>query len=209
MGCSLYRATLQRPSTQRGPIRQGKERERRLNLDRRKRVDEMTREELILELFTDPLTGLPNRRAYDAAVPKAYQAVLDLDSLKWTNDHLGHQIGDSLLRAVADALVDAAVEAYRVSGDEFVCQFESKIEAHEKLAQVQAGLQRATFSASGTDHQLRSYQGIGITYGIGASGIEADDRLREMKVHRQRTGRRAARGERPRYLLEVGQNHST
>jgi diguanylate cyclase (GGDEF)-like protein len=62
----------------------------------------------------DPLTGLPNRRAWNAALPPAMRraardgvplalAVLDLDHFKAFNDEHGHQGGDRLLKAAAAA----------------------------------------------------------------------------------------------------------
>lgn len=84
--------------------------------------------------FRDPLTGLPNRRQFEAAVPaviKQAQAAgapaaicfLDLDGFKPVNDVHGHAAGDLLLRTVAKRIqqrlrVDDAV--YRFGGDEFV-----------------------------------------------------------------------------------------
>lgn len=91
-------------------------------------------ERLREEAFTDSLTGLLNRRAFDAAfhaeLPRAtrYQrpfslVMIDLDGLKYINDNGGHAAGDAALRAMADALqhsVRATDSAYRLGGDEFV-----------------------------------------------------------------------------------------
>lgn len=81
----------------------------------------------------DPLTGLPNRRAFLELVEQALLqcrrhsntlALLfcDLDRFKLVNDSLGHGMGDSLLVKVADrlgtALRDQDVLA-RFAGDEF------------------------------------------------------------------------------------------
>jgi diguanylate cyclase (GGDEF)-like protein len=81
----------------------------------------------------DPLTGLLNHRAFhgrlaaEAARARRYRGRLvlvlfDLDRFKETNDRLGHQEGDRLLRAFAAALAGAVREtdvAGRVGGDEF------------------------------------------------------------------------------------------
>jgi diguanylate cyclase (GGDEF)-like protein len=200
MECSLDRTTLQEPATKKGPVALREGCERRLDLDRRKRVDQMTREELVRELFTDPLTGLPNRRAYEAAEPKAYQSVLDLDGLKWLNDHLGHPAGDAMIRAVATVLADASVEAYRVAGDEFICQFESTVRAVNQLSTVVHRLEHAQFRFSDADRRFRIYRGIGVSYGIGRSLHEAEYALRQAKAHRLAAGLRAERGGRPPLL---------
>lgn len=83
--------------------------------------------------FTDPLTGLPNRRAFDLDLARESSraqrhgrrlslAIIDVDGLKRINDRHGHTAGDSHLRAVAHALRSSLrLEdvAYRIGGDEF------------------------------------------------------------------------------------------
>jgi diguanylate cyclase (GGDEF)-like protein len=82
----------------------------------------------------DPLTGLPNRRAWDERVAEVFRsaprqadfpvglALLDLDHLKVVNDTRGHLAGDELLRLTGSAL-RAALRASdlvaRLGGDEF------------------------------------------------------------------------------------------
>ncbi len=82
----------------------------------------------------DPLTGLPNRSAFEAALCEVFARLerygerfslfsLDLDSFKGINDRLGHQAGDQLLRQVAGRLagaVRAGETIARIGGDEFV-----------------------------------------------------------------------------------------
>jgi diguanylate cyclase (GGDEF)-like protein len=79
--------------------------------------------------ITDPLTGLGNRRALQAAVlvwPVGHLLLLDLDDFKAVNDRCGHQHGDLLLRSVGHALDRVAAwarngaTAFRIGGDEFV-----------------------------------------------------------------------------------------
>lgn len=75
----------------------------------------------------DALTGLLNRRAIEQNFEKyradGYRAfaVLDLDHFKSINDIYGHEIGDEVLKAVAEALrADPHVHAFRLGGEEFV-----------------------------------------------------------------------------------------
>ncbi|MGN6314944.1 bifunctional diguanylate cyclase/phosphodiesterase [Trinickia sp.] len=82
---------------------------------------------------TDPLTGLPNRRAfYDELAQRLQRGtqtcaraaliLVDLDDFKTVNDTLGHGAGDELLKHVALVLrqsVRGADLVSRIGGDEF------------------------------------------------------------------------------------------
>jgi diguanylate cyclase (GGDEF)-like protein len=82
----------------------------------------------------DVLTGLPNRLMFkehlEDAVIRAeaentslHVLFIDLDRFKDINDSLGHNIGDQLLRAVAERLNDEVASAdmiARLGGDEFI-----------------------------------------------------------------------------------------
>jgi diguanylate cyclase (GGDEF)-like protein len=97
-------------------------------------TDERDRSEDAEELArTDELTGLPNRRQWDSALPDALAAarrdgmpvaviVLDLNAFKELNDQQGHQLGDQTLKACAAAWrpeLRAADLLARLGGDEF------------------------------------------------------------------------------------------
>lgn len=83
---------------------------------------------------TDPITGLPNRHAFNERLSEAMRyadqsggelglLLLDLDNFKIVNDTLGHQCGDHLLQLVANRLGSAARSndtVCRIGGDEFV-----------------------------------------------------------------------------------------
>ena len=82
---------------------------------------------------TDALTGLQNRRAFDAALYAEHARavrhnrefsliVLDLDGFKPINDTLGHLAGDAILHGVGTVLMTdkrGADGVYRIGGDEF------------------------------------------------------------------------------------------
>ncbi|MFE3657995.1 diguanylate cyclase domain-containing protein [Streptomyces sp. NPDC059165] len=85
--------------------------------------------------FTDPLTGLANRRAVDTRLDEAIEqhrtdrsvvslVVCDLNGLKRVNDTLGHAVGDRLLErfgsvlSLCGAMLPGALAA-RLGGDEF------------------------------------------------------------------------------------------
>jgi len=81
----------------------------------------------------DPLTGVPNRRAFEEALARAFaqarrsglpMAVVaaDVDRFKAVNDRLGHAAGDQVLAAVAGRLAAALRDGdlvARVGGEEF------------------------------------------------------------------------------------------
>lgn len=84
---------------------------------------------LLSEAHTDPLTGLPNYRAFQSALASAadYTAIavayIDVDDFKTVNDRHGHEIGNLVLQAVANRLARAVRPTdfvARVGGDEFV-----------------------------------------------------------------------------------------
>ena len=81
----------------------------------------------------DPLTGLPNRRAFQkrlqAAVLRSMRygtklglLIIDLDHFKHVNDTLGHAAGDALLKKFSERLkVSMRADDFvgRIGGDEF------------------------------------------------------------------------------------------
>lgn len=79
---------------------------------------------------SDKLTGMDNRNAYELdlhSIPKACQrslacVYLDVNGLKTINDTEGHKSGDTMLKRVAEIILQYFGEdfAYRVGGDEFI-----------------------------------------------------------------------------------------
>lgn len=85
---------------------------------------------------TDSLTGIANRRCFDAALEREYTRLkrseskltvilLDVDFFKEYNDHYGHVAGDECLRQIG-ALLAGSVHrsldlAARYGGEEFAC----------------------------------------------------------------------------------------
>ena len=86
------------------------------------------------EALTDPLTGLPNRRALDLRLAEEIRRsaryghnfsvlMVDLDDFKRINDTHGHMVGDAALRAIAHCLHRSVRDTdfmARIGGDEFV-----------------------------------------------------------------------------------------
>jgi diguanylate cyclase (GGDEF)-like protein len=87
-------------------------------------------------VFADGLTGVSNRRCFDAKLVEELErsrrnrsplslAMIDVDFFKRYNDHYGHQAGDTCLRQVAQALTEtlkrSADMLARYGGEEFAC----------------------------------------------------------------------------------------
>jgi diguanylate cyclase (GGDEF)-like protein len=110
--------------------------------------------ELIALAKTDPLTGLPNRRAlFEFAEAKIERAnagrplsalVLDLDQFKMINDRHGHDAGDLVLRRVSEEMRSVACSVGRLGGEEFAVLVEARladaIEVAERLREDVSGL---------------------------------------------------------------------
>lgn len=80
---------------------------------------------------TDALTQIPNRYALEVELASVGQnsslTYIDMDNLKFYNDHFGHEKGDELLTLFAGLMkqgIDGEGHIYRVGGDEFaiVCR---------------------------------------------------------------------------------------
>jgi diguanylate cyclase (GGDEF)-like protein/PAS domain S-box-containing protein len=121
-------------------------------------INEIKQAELDLEHLAthDPLTGLPNRylmtdrldrvllsaKRIDSTVGVLF---IDVDDFKSVNDQRGHEVGDLVLRAVADRLV-AGVRSSdtvaRIGGDEFVVILEG-LDRAERAETIAGNVRRA------------------------------------------------------------------
>jgi diguanylate cyclase (GGDEF)-like protein/PAS domain S-box-containing protein len=124
----------------------------------------------------DALTGLPNRAHFKKRLEQSLEQAkrhneqvgvvfLDLDGFKHINDTLGHPIGDSLLRAVAERLrhrVRRTDTLTRMGGDEFAL-LSSDVKQPEgamKVARKMLAALKEPFSIAG--HELHVSGSIGI-----------------------------------------------
>jgi diguanylate cyclase (GGDEF)-like protein len=111
-----------------------KVRERTLELEEANVAMEEVNRKLMEMSTTDGLTGIPNRRRFDATLEEEWRrarrtgsylmlAMIDVDWFKKYNDHYGHQAGDDCLRNVARILESNAHRAgdlvARYGGEEF------------------------------------------------------------------------------------------
>ena len=168
--------------------------DRRLDIAQRARVAEMTPEEMKRELLTSKVTGLPNRRAFDEAGPSPAVAMSDADGLKALNDTFGYAAGDALLRAKAEALQKAGVDAYHDKGDEFVYRGQSPADLTQKLEGARDLLRNRIIDVRNPDGTITSFKGADFSHGEGTDIAEAESGLKEHKAQREAAGERA-RGE--------------
>jgi diguanylate cyclase (GGDEF)-like protein len=120
----------------------------------------LLRKDLEMQATTDPMTGLLNRRAFQAAAEKEFiicQAldaeiaaiIIDLDGFKQINDTCGHPHGDATLIAVARCLQDGMrVGDYlaRIGGDEF-----AMVLPHTSLAEAETVAERLRHAIEQTE----------------------------------------------------------
>jgi diguanylate cyclase (GGDEF)-like protein/PAS domain S-box-containing protein len=144
------------------------------------------KEEYIKHLaFHDALTDLPNRSllmerldhqiAMSEREPRGLAVMfLDLDRFKFVNDSLGHEIGDDLLKSVANklqSLVRLNDTVARLGGDEFVILLDNptnKIEIAEIAKRIVATINepmefRGKFAEVGTSIGIALYPNDGRT----------------------------------------------
>lgn len=112
-------------------------------------------ERMRLLAFYDVLTGLPNRRLFDERISQAMLAAkrnkqtlalmfIDVDHFKHINDTYGHDIGDEVIKAVAEKMqgvLRASDTLARFGGDEFVVLL-SDVPASEAALKVAENLRR-------------------------------------------------------------------
>ncbi len=148
----------------------------------RTKLDDVRRESLL-----DPLTGIPNRKAFDTeltdAVEQARQTgdpvslfMCDIDHFKNFNDTWGHQTGDQVLRLVAQCLsenVKGRDTAARYGGEEFaVILRRTSLGAAVTLAeQIRAGVESKRLVKRSTGDILGR-----LTISIGVAELAADDK---------------------------------
>ncbi len=153
--------------------------------DRRRAEDDLVR-----RAFTDPLTGLPNRRALTDRLRHAVALSrrrglqvglvhLNIDRFRAVNDTLGHEAGDQLLSQVADRLRwSTRVEdtAVRLGADEFLVVAEDveDLEGLRALAERLLGVLDEPFLVQ--DREIMLSASVGLTLG---SDMTPDDLLRQ------------------------------
>jgi diguanylate cyclase len=131
---------------------------------------------------TDPLTGLPNRRALDVRLREAFAAarasgrklslaICDIDQFKAVNDLHGHHIGDEVIKFIAGALSRGDVERLfvaRYGGEEFVMLFEGMDTqaAADEIDRIRREIANHSFKVTATGRDLGR-----LTFSAGIAGL--------------------------------------
>jgi diguanylate cyclase (GGDEF)-like protein len=154
-------------------------------IDLHRQLEEKTR---LLEHFalTDPLTGLPNRRAIESwaahELPAAMRhgfsfwvVLIDLDHFKRVNDAHGHEAGDTVLKAFGEILKSntrSSDISGRIGGEEFLHVITHADEAHLPMVvdRTRVKLAARTFSFGGSEVTVTASFGVA---GIGGGGRAA------------------------------------
>ena len=137
----------------------------------------------ITSAYKDPLTNINNRAAMDKMLPrevklakrhdqKLAMMMMDMDGFKSINDNCGHDVGDILLKSVADVIQNRLRNTdmlFRFGGDEFVAAL--------PLTDVQGALDVANRILEGiksvTVESCPEFKQVGMS--IGLSMLHAGD----------------------------------
>lgn len=125
----------------------------------------------------DYLTGLPNRRHFENKLREALKNAksnkhrvallfLDLDGFKNINDSLGHEIGDGLLKEVADRINSVFHEGAfigRIGGDEFSIIIPNMVDNEYLHALAESLVRSFSTSFNVEDYELNISASIGIS----------------------------------------------
>lgn len=144
------------------------------------------------QAFHDPLTDLPNRALFmerlshallrsQRSQQKTAVIFLDLDHFKVINDSLGHEAGDTLLKAVAErlrAMVRPGDTVSRLGGDEFTILLEDVKADCEIIAVAEriANILQIAIPIAGREISAAGSMGIAVSDGNYQS---AEDLLRD------------------------------
>ena len=167
-------------------------------------------EEQRQKALTDPLTGLPNRAAWDERCElevarwqryggELLMAVLDIDFFKRINDNYGHLAGDKVLKIIATELAKRLRKTdfiARFGGEEFVLLIPgTPLEGAQQLLEtLRTAIESCPFHFKG--------ERVTITLSAGVSAFAAGERAEQVFERADQALYRAKRSGRNR--IEVG-----
>jgi len=149
------------------------------------KVQEKTKE-LRKQLYTDSLTGLPNRFSIIEKIKdmkKGSVIIVNIDDFKQINDFFGHETGDKILKGFANRLKNLLKtkypKLYRLSGDEFALLFDKKMTNYDMnhfINLLLKSIENMTFIHK--DNELSIRVTIGATTNINSPLEKADIALK-------------------------------
>ena len=169
-------------------------------------------EEIKQLAFYDVLTGLPNRRLLLERLERSFSQswrtgkhsavlFLDLDHFKKLNDTLGHDMGDELLKQVAERLKESVRESDTVSrfgGDEFVLILENlngdyqlALKEIDQITKLMLANLNQTYHLTDVDYMSSSSVGVAM---MGEHGRTQQELLKHADIamyHAKQSGRNA------------------
>ena len=131
-------------------------------------------------LRLDPLTELPNRRAFFELAEKIFQRdgavtlmMVDIDHFKKVNDTYGHETGDRVLRAVGQSIQRIVAEANgagvkfaaRIGGEEFAVLVEGMSQAGADWLANDLVLRIHAAPVRGDDQMIPVTVSVGVAHG--------------------------------------------
>lgn len=148
----------------------------------------LAQQRLLVMSVTDPVTGIPNRRAFEGALGREMERfrrhrgalscmILDLDGFKGINDRFGHLAGDEALRHIARILRDYS-RGYdmvaRYGGDEFAAMLpQTNIESAVRVAEkFQAVLSSNPLEFGGVKVEIKLSIGVAAVLGPEEMGAQ-------------------------------------
>ena len=141
--------------------------------------------------YTDPLTGCGNRAGFDKHTDDLWSlgkpftiAFVDIDNLKYCNDHLGHAEGNRYILQVSRHLRMACVDhdlVFRIGGDEFVL---ISPDSSEKALEDRLGACRQALIAATSGPS--SPMAFSFSFGCSRTDPSAGDDRRQMTLDADR-----------------------
>ena len=142
--------------------------------------------------MTDSLCGLPNRRALHTSIKQDRQpdgqvavALIDLDGFKMVNDLYGHNVGDKVIKLIADELREvcgADAKAYRLGGDEFAVSVCGPAAATILEGKCRALLDRLGHPLSVDDRRIAVGASIGLSRSTAEENLPSSELLRRADI---------------------------
>ncbi|WP_456379190.1 diguanylate cyclase [Thiolapillus sp.] len=134
--------------------------------------------------YTDPLTGIGNRRQFDRDFEQIWQSastakapvcliLMDVDHFKSYNDAYGHPQGDQVLKQIALVLLQVCQEykvrgrPLRIGGEEFALLLKGNLELAVNTAEIIREAVSSMEVDAGVEHAVTASLGVAIAHPIG------------------------------------------